>query len=357
MPKDADPKDVWHAITVLRQWSGEEVGLNENRSIMFWTNLSAEGRQKVRAIMKRSEEGSLIGRYVSAFGYTRAFLEFQIDSLRLALSLDGYRIGYEAVRSIFTGSVRPRTTVEKVVQNYFNAVVCEANGQGGAGDVLALFAKLTQGVPEASGARWDTEVLKNLSRSLSDASRASDEMALSTVRYIWGAGRDIYIVDMLQSTFASLLRKAYLVRSGHPNLIFVPLSAKLRAGQVPRAGQPDFDMSQGVGQLLDVMLDALDELEMAAEESLERLQDTRARLENAATLNYRQKALLAELLTNPGGSFLYREIEKKFQVSYNTVRNDVSQLVRMGLLLSSEQNGYMVVCGAPNLIDAIGFVD
>ena len=269
------------------------------------------------------------------------------------MSFDGHRVGYEVVRSIATGAVQPRTAVERVVENYFDIIFREVGGKMGPSDSQALFSELTQGVADVPNVQWNTRVLKNLSRSLANVSQASDEVVFSTVRYIWGAGRDLCFVSAFQSVFASLLKKVYLIRSGHPCLSFIPLSARLRTKGAPHAVSSSYDMSQGVEQLLDVMVDALDELEMIAKEELGRLESAQGRVAESPLFNYRQKALLDELLVHPGASFDYRTLKDKFNVSYNTVRNDVSQLMQMGLLFSCERGGCTVVYGVPSLIGAI----
>ena len=87
LPDGADPDELWTALDTLSQWPGNQIGFNENRSVLFWANLSKNDEELARRVMKRCDEMSVIGRYIKTCGWHIAFIEGRIRSISTALEL------------------------------------------------------------------------------------------------------------------------------------------------------------------------------------------------------------------------------------------------------------------------------
>lgn len=356
MPADADADEVWDAITLLRRWSGRDVGLNETRMSVFWVNMSGHARELVSDIVGRSGASSILGRYVQAVGFRRAFIEAKVDSLRSALAQDGLSLDYESVRSTLLGETPPHTAQERLVANYESIVADElARAEEGAGsrDIRGLFAQLACDVVDMRGIRWDMTVLANLDACMKSAAGESDEMMFCAARYLWGAGHDIFFVSELQATFASLLRKVYFIRAGRENLALLPLSSHFQSEDVPQGDQEACDISVSVEHMLQTMASLLDEMEVVAQARLERLDDMRVALDVSEAFSLRQKDVLAQAIADPGVSFSYDALAARFGVSYNTVRTDMSRLVAAGLLYTSFEGHRVLLRPVPGIAAAL----
>ena len=351
MPSGARAEDVWDAVCALREWSGRDVGFNENRMLRFWVNLSEDGKALVRNVVERSEETSVVGRYVTAVGFRRAFVEEQVDSVRTALALDGMPMDYESARAALLGEAAPRTQAEQLVVNYERILTSELTGDsaGQTHNARALYAELARNVADLRNVRWNTTVLANLDTCLAGVADATDETAFCAARYFWGAGHDIFFASQLQATFSSLLRKVYFIRSGHPNLALLPLSSHFSSEGTPSADAESCDISASVERMLSVISKLLGEMERVATERLGRIEDVQAAVAASATFNLRQKDVLAQAMADPQVTFDYDSLAQRFQASYNTVRSDMAKLVSAGLLRSTLDGHRTVLRPAPGI--------
>ena len=355
MPRGARAEDVWDAVCALREWSGRDVGFNENRMLRFWVNLSEGGKALVRSVVERSGEASIIGRYVACVGFRRAFVEEQVDSIRTALALDGMPMDYESARAVLLGEAAPRTPAERLVANYERILAQELAG-GDAGqkrNARALYAELARNVTDLTDVRWNMVVLANLDTCLAGVASATDETAFCAARYFWGAGHDIFFASRLQATFSSLLRKVYFIRSGHENLALLPLSAHFSSEGAPAADAKSCDISASVEKMLAVISQLLGEMERIATERLGRIEDVRAAVAASPAFNLRQKDVLAQAMADPQATFDYDSLAQRFQASYNTVRSDMGRLVSAGLLRSSLDGHRTVLRPAPDITGAL----
>ena len=274
MPENAQAEDVWAAICILREWGGHDVGFNENRMLRFWVNLSERGKELVRDITRRSNETSIIGRYVATTGFRYAFMEAKVDSIRTALSLDGMTTDYESVRAILMGESTASTSTERLIANY-NMILeeefADASTPNSQRNARALFSALANGVSTLQEIQWNTTVLANLDACLANATQASDEMAFCAARYFLGPGHDIFFASRLQATFSSLLRKIYFIRSGHSNLALLPLSSRYVSEGAPQAADTNYDLSISVERMLEAIGPLIDNMEHIAQAQLERI--------------------------------------------------------------------------------------
>ena len=357
MPNGARPQDVWDAVCALREWSGRDIGFNENRMLRFWANLSEGGRALARDVVERSGKTSLIGRYVAAVGFRRAFVEEQVDSMRTALGLDGMPVDYESVRAALLGEAAPRTRAEQLMVNYERILAEELAGVGaGTGrsrNARALYSALACDVADLADVRWNMTVLANLDSCLASVTSVADDAAFCAARYFWGAGHDIFFVSQLQATFSSLLRKVYFIRSGHPNLALLPLSAHFSSEGAPGPDVESCDISASVEKMLGVVSGLLDEMERVAAERLGRIEDVRCAMNASTAFNLRQKDVLAQAMADPQAVFDYDSLAQRFQASYNTVRSDMGRLVSAGLLCSSLEGHRTVLRPAPGIVASL----
>ena len=357
MPNGARARDVWDAVCALREWSGRDIGFNENRMLRFWANLSEGGRALARDVVERSGEISLIGRYVAAVGFRRAFVEEQVDSMRTALGFDGMPVDYESVRAALLGEAAPRTRAEQLMVNYERILAEELAGVGTdvgrARNARALYSALACDVVNLADVRWNMTVLANLDSCLASVTSAADDAAFCAARYFWGAGHDIFFVSQLQATFSSLLRKVYFIRSGHPNLALLPLSAHFSSEGAPGPDVESCDISASVEKMLGVVSGLLDEMERVAAERLGRIEDVRCAMNASTAFNLRQKDVLAQAMADPQAVFDYDSLAQRFQASYNTVRSDMGRLVSAGLLCSSLEGHRTVLRPAPGIVASL----
>ena len=357
MPRGARAEDVWNAVCALREWSGRDIGFNENRMLRFWVNLSEGGKALVRSVVERSGEASIIGRYVACVGFRRAFVEEQVDSVRTALSLDGMPMDYESARAVLLGEAASRTPAERLVANYERILAQELATRAGSAEqarnARALYAELARSVTDLTDVRWNMVVLANLDACLAGVARATDETAFCAARYFWGAGHDIFFASRLQATFSSLLRKVYFIRSGHENLALLPLSAHFSSEGAPAADAKSCDISASVEKMLTVISQLLGEMERIATERLGRIEDVRAAVAASPAFNLRQKDVLAQAMADPQATFDYDSLAQRFQASYNTVRSDMGRLVSAGLLRSSLDGHRTVLRPAPDIMGAL----
>lgn len=353
MPENAQAEDVWAAICTLREWGGHDVGFNENRMLRFWVNLSERGKELVRDITRRSNEASIIGRYIATVGFKHAFMEAKVDSIRTALSLDGMTTDYESVRAVLTEESKASTPTERLIANYNMILEEEFTGTtitNSQRNARALFSALADGVSTLQEIQWDTTVLANLDACLANATQASDEMAFCAARYFLGAGHDIFFASHLQATFSSLLRKIYFIRSGHSNLALLPLSSRYVSEGAPQTANTNYDLSASVERMLEAIGPLIDDMERIAQTQLERIDAIKAALDKSPTFNLRQKAILSKSLENLHSEFDYETTAARFQVSYNTTRTDMGHLVAAGLLRTTLDGHRTVLCPAPGFI-------
>lgn len=363
MPAGASAHEVWHAITLLRRWSGSVVGLNESRLVEFWVNLPNSERQKARRIIERGAELAMLGRMAERRSYPAVNLHDQVGEIAAALRRDGAPLDHETLRAILTRAYAPKSPTEQLVANYMGVLLAEWEQPTAAGSIESIYERLTRGVLGRRGlgsgpvageaAVWDYTVLANCDRCLASAGDARGEEVLNLGSYLRGATFGVRLVDPYQTLLGSLLQKVLFIRSGHGCLSLLPFCAVAVASSKPETDERAFDITERTARYLDATSDLLDDLANVLAANAQREQALHAAIDGSPRLTMRQKDALHRIVNNPDEVLDYDEYTARYQASYNTARSDLGKLVNAGVLYTTSDGRRVAFHATPHAMRAI----
>ncbi len=100
----------------------------------------------------------------------------------------------------------------------------------------------------------------------------------------------------------------------------------------------DNDLTYFINYQLEVMEQAVEELEEYLKRKIEEYRKLEERLRNHGAFNHRQIALLGHALRHPGAEYTVRSHQTSHNIAYATARSDLFLLVDMGLLIKMQSN-------------------
>lgn len=113
------------------------------------------------------------------------------------------------------------------------------------------------------------------------------------------------------------------------------------------------DVTPYIMQLLQFLAQGLDEIEQETSVLVERLARCHKLLEGDARLNYRQRDLLMQLLSDPSTAVDSSTYEREYDITLVTARADLKRLVQMGFLYMRESGKKQVFLPVPRMMEDI----
>ncbi len=115
----------------------------------------------------------------------------------------------------------------------------------------------------------------------------------------------------------------------------------------------DGDTTYFILHQLDVIRQAVEGLQAYLERKVEEVQDVEQLTRDAADLNHRQLALLADAIRHPSSAYTYRSHAASHRVAAETARSDLTQLLAKGLLRRRNVGHKHVYSAVPDLPKAL----
>jgi Fic family protein len=151
----------------------------------------------------------------------------------------------------------------------------------------------------------------------------------------------------------------YMRTRGYWLIEYLSISRILRksAGRYSRAflfTETDHgDTTYFVLHQLEVIKQAVDELQVYLRRKVKEVQDVERMIKSADEFNHRQLALLGDVIRHPENMYTYRSHAASHKVSQETARADLAGLSKRGLVKQRRSGKTHVYGGAANLTDAL----
>ncbi len=104
---------------------------------------------------------------------------------------------------------------------------------------------------------------------------------------------------------------------------------------------------------LEVIKEAVDELQVYLRRKVKEVQDVERMIKSADEFNHRQLALLGDVIRHPDNTYTYRSHAASHKVSEETARADLAGLSKRGLMKQRRSGKTHVYSATPNLTEAL----
>ncbi|MGV8084307.1 MAG: hypothetical protein AB2L09_11840 [Coriobacteriia bacterium] len=372
MPPGASPAFAWTIITMLRYQTAIKFPFrflpSDSCPALVWYTITHEMEQEIREIMALGGPTSHLQGILQRHKGGLFDMQDQVEELVAAVKLDGGVIDYESAREMLVQERNPRTPVERIAANY-QSILAEASTRNGlttAAGMKAVYADLVAGVGVGEAEPVNKDDMNLYATLMAGPSSAYRAPIVCFSIHLHEVPKFHRPFRQWNATYASLLRRLFLVRSGFPVLSLVPLSKLVRDWQNGEIGSPPYrlgadpcpiedacDATPYMAGYIDLMRIGLKAVEQRATDIERYEEDLRGIVRAAQTINYRQRDVLLAALDNPRKRFRINEHQETWQAAYATARADLLGLASLGFMHIQKEGKALVFFAASDFRNII----
>lgn len=351
--------ETWELLGVVRRLSGTPFPIRTPEGHELWYGLTQEALRCVGFIRRHCRFDSHLSRLLQTRHGHRFLVRSRISEAIATCRLDGVVIDTPRATRILQGGHAPRTPAERLVVNSYQMLKeldALASEPFTPDLVRSLYERLTHGVDLADLPRGprlsilpstagpcEPDVLGAICDYANGTSGDPHEPAVIRGYMIKSVTAMRHPLPDLNETVARHLLRLSAVKRQYPVLGYLPTSlitvrwfeGALEPGVMRFATLPASETPLGSVDWTREILTHLQLTTAAVSELLgwvEAADEQDAALEAARDLNFRQRAVLARALADPGAEFRIREHQTSNRVVYQTARSDLLELEARGYL-------------------------
>jgi Fic family protein len=383
-----DPLIAWYAVKLNRDLGSKLVSLHSKENKFFQYSVHSTLEANLYEISEFSKNGLMPADYI---GNSYLFSSLVIEEAISSSQLEGASTTRRVAKEMIVSAREPRSPDERMIVNNYLLMkeVKKIKSDILTVDMILGFHEIaTQGLDEngvvAGQTRSDDEIfigdydgnniyqppkyeeiiprLEQLCRFANQEHRETDFInpiiKATILHFMIGY---IHPFSDGNGRTARALFYWFMLKSGYDYFEYISISKLLKEAPVKYSKSylytqyDNNDLNYFIYYQIDIILRAINDLRVFIEQKIKEFEELTYILKDssfAKRLNFIQKDIIKKAIKTPGRVFTVNEILVDYDISSNTARKYLNELVEYKILLASK-NGRLVTYIAPNNIQSL----